>query len=370
MAQRTLVCCAYPFGYGPAAKLVHLAHGLSGSGLRLVMVGNGIAHELAARCKLFDEVVVAGPTDKRVRTLLRSAAGLLSLMDREYSETALELGCPVFVADSLTWMRDRLPAAFRQARVYWAQEFVGVRERLAEAGSNARVVGPIVAPAEPLPAGQGTRLMVNLGGSESTVGSVADDSSYVDFVMRVVLSLVRREAAQASSVVFLSGKKCIDYLQGRYPDCGLDLRTASHDEAQALFATAAWVLTSPGLTTCLECFQLGVPVLFLPPQNYSQWWILNKLRCLGLAESSFHWEEAWPECPVVPGMAEETRGAVVRDAIRRLSREVCPEERCQERLAATLQGDGRELGRRQRAFFESLGPNGAAEIVNDLAQLC
>src|SRR5262249_16462501 len=74
MADRTIVCCAYPFGYGPVAKLLHIARPLRARGLRLVFLGAGIARELAARSSLFDDVVLADPADVRSLELIRSAS--------------------------------------------------------------------------------------------------------------------------------------------------------------------------------------------------------------------------------------------------------------------------------------------------------
>jgi len=370
--KRTLICSAYPFGYGPAAKLLHIARGLRPLGMRLVFVGTGIAHELAARTTLFDEVVQAAPSDDRVRTLLRSAAGLLSLMDREYAAVAVELGRPVFVADSLLWLRHEVPPVFRQARRYWAQEFVGVRERLSEAGPSATLVGPIVAPADSGAPGRNTRLVVNLGGCESPLGSAEDDPSYMDFVYRVLLERVL--PGTQGPAVLLAGDKCIRYLRSRYSVRGgksrLEMLSSGHEDALALLRTARSVVTSPGLTACLECFHLGVPTFFLPPQNYSQWWILNKLRARGLAPGALHWEDILPGCPVVERMPEELRGALVGGAIRRLTADACAEQLLGEGLAAFLTSDSRAIACRQRAFFEALGPNGAQQIVHDLASLC
>jgi hypothetical protein len=377
MTSRTLICCAFPFGYGPAAKLLHVARGLRPLGLPLVFLGTGTAHELASRSTLFDEVVNSSPAEERTRHLVRSATGLLSLMDRDYAALAVEFGRPLFVADSLLWMRDQVPPVFCQARRYWAQEFVDVRPRLAEVGPNAVLVGPIVAPDDLAPrcehsapgTEKRTRLVVNLGGSDAPPGLAAVDPSFFDFVCR---GLVQDgvPAAERPGAIMLAGNRCIRYLRTRYPGCGLEMVSTAHDDALALLRTARWVLTSPGLTACLECFQLGVPTYFLPPQNYSQWWILKKLRAFGLAPGSFHWEDVLPNSAVAERMPEAQRGTPVREAIRGLTSDRRAERLFREGLHAALGGDPRDLARRQRAFFDSLGPNGTATIVDELGSLC
>ena len=63
-----------------------------------------------------------------------------------------------------------------------------------------------------------------------------------------------------------------------------------HEEFLKLLAEARLVLTSPGLTTTLECEALGTPVRFLLPQNYSQALMVERSlregasdRCLALS---------------------------------------------------------------------------------------
>ncbi len=367
MSRRTLICCAYPFGYGPAAKLLHIARHLRDSNLRLVFLGTGIAHELASRSNLFADVIEAAPDDERARTLLRSAAGLLSLMDRDYSALAAELGRPIFVADSLLWMRDRVPDVFQQAQRFWAQDFIGVRERLAEVGPNATPVGPIVTQIAPAPPQQRTRLVVNLGGGESPRGFTADDSVYFDFVLRGLLD--SGLFMNGANAVLMAGAKCIRYLRSRYPDNGLEMISAAHEAALELLRHARLVLTAPGLTATLECFQLGIPTFFLPPQNYSQWWILHKLRERGLAPASFHWQDLWPDCSVTERLAENVRGPLVRDAIAGIASDKRADRLFADRLAAVRSADFGDLANKQRAFFETLGTDGAAQIAADLRRM-
>jgi hypothetical protein len=363
MTGRPLICCAYPFGYGPAAKLLHIVRAMrevSGAPFEfpLVFLGTGIAHELARRCDLFDEVANFAPSDDRARDLIRSAAGLLSSMDRDYAAVAVELGRPIFVVDSLLWMRDEVPAVFRQARRFWAQEFVNVGARLAGVGPAATLVGPIVAPRERLTATRS--VVVNLGGSESPGGF---DPAYADFVARALL-----EARPfGPGAVLVAGDACIRYLRSRFGNGDLDMVSAPHETAVAMFTQAERVVTAPGLTATLECFQLGVLTQFLPPQNYSQWWILAKMRKLGLAPTAFHWQDLLADSGVRERMPEATRGPLVRNAIHSLAQD----ERAARRLRASLDatGDLQDLACRQRAFFESLGPNGAVQIACELAAL-
>ncbi len=366
--RRTLICCAHPFGYGPAAKLLHIAGLLRETDVRLVFVGTGIAHELAARSDLFQEVVNAQPTEASVRDLIAGSAGLLSLMDRTFAPLAVDAGVPLFVVDSLLWMRESVPEVFRQARRYWAQEFVGVRFRLAEVGPQAvlvgPIVGPIVGPAFPIATEDCAGLIVNLGGGASPEGLLSDDPGYLDFLARALRQHVRRESAG----VLLAGRDCIHYLRSHFPDWRVDMRSASHGEAVELMQRADRVLSAPGLTATLECFHAGVPTFFLPPQNYSQWWILNRLRERGLAPGSFHWQDVLADGAVQEQAPEAERGQGVRTAIRAALQDVRAERLLGDGLAAITRVDAEDLVRRQSAFYRSLGPEGAQQIAAELVQ--
>jgi hypothetical protein len=367
MMSKTVLCCAFPFGYGPAAKLLHIAAGLRAQGLRLVFLGNGIAQELAARSNLFEDIVHAAPDDPRSRAIIRDAAAVLSVMDRDFSALAMDLGRPVFVADSLLWMRDQIPAVFLQARRYWVQNFAEDRQRLPEAGPNSLLVGPIVGTEPPVARERGSRIIINLGGGETPDGLTESHRVYCDLVLRLLTRAL--PAKHRRRAVLLAGARCIRYLQDRSPDSGLEMASANHDDALALMRSAGWVITSPGLTTCMECFQSGVPTFFLPPQNYSQWWILKKLRQVGLALGSFHWEDLLPDYPITERMPEARRGPLVRDAIQNLAVDPRAEHRLEMVLVAALESDSCALSTRQRAFFDSLGPVGTGQIAKELTNL-
>jgi len=369
MPPKTLVCCAASFSYGPASKLLVIAEAVGSLELRTVFLGTGIAHELAARTFAFDEIVCAAPDDPLARSLVDAACALVSLMDREYLCLAQERSKPTYVADSLFWMRDRTPAAFLRARRYWVQDFVGVPERVTETPSAPTVVGPIVRPMSPVSDTDRRNLVVSLGGCESPLSAISGDSSYFDFVVGGIL---RSDLVSAfkDQVVLMAGSRCIEYLAKRYPGSGIAFVSASPQEAASLLETAAMVLTAPGLTTSLECFQLAVPTFFLPPQNYSQWWILKKLRVKGVAGCSFHWEDLLPGYPVGERMSEEVRVPLVRSAIQSLVREERAARAFGESLAGCLSCDRKAVASKQRDFFDSLGPNGVSRIVGDLAELC
>lgn len=361
----TLLCCAYPFGYGPAVKLLLIARRLRAAGVRTVFLGHGIAHEMAVsgHGDAFDEVLHISPADARAAQHIAEAAGLFSMMDRDFASLALAQGKPVYVADSLRWMRDKLPAPFAAAQRYWVQNFLPSVRRTDP--PNTIPVGPMVEPRTPTPADRRHALVINLGGCETPTGPQSENFAYAAFILRGVLQSGAVERFQGN-VTLLAGRHAIADLQSAFPDCGVTLRTAPHHEALDLFAAATTVFTSPGLTTTLECFQFGMPTYFLPPQNYSQWRILRHLEESGLAAGSFTWSQVMNHFPSLDTIPERDRTPLLRQAITEVS--TAPHAR--DMFAASLQQrlatDGSTLAARQHAFFHSLGPNGAETIAAEL----
>ncbi len=363
----TVVCCARPLGYGPASKLHLVAEQLRMRGARTVFLGTGLAREFAVHGEI--DVVDAEADATRARSVIAAADALLSLMDRDYLRVAQELSKPTFVVDSLVWMRDRIPEDFLASTRYWVQDFVGVRERLAETASEAVVVGPIVRAMDPAPMDARAGVVVNLGGLESPYQGDAGGLRYADFVVE---GLLRADVLRAfdGHALIMGGRRCIAHLRQRHAGTKLEFASLPHTEALARLRRSAIVLSTPGLTTALECFQLGIPTFFLPPQNYSQWWILTRLRERDLAPRSFHWADTLLDHPLTERMPEERRVPLLRDLLDRLTADAEAARRLHDTLDGVLAVDRTALAARQRSFFDMLGANGVTAIAGELAALC
>ena len=367
MAAPIVACSAYPLGYGPAAKLIVLARALRARGWEPVFLGSGVARELALRSDAFAQVIAVERDETEARRWLRAANVLLSVMDRSIAGLARDCGRPYCVVDSLLWMRDQVPDVFLSAERYWVQDFPGVRDRLAEIRPTPVVVGPIVPAMHPVRAGSGAGLVVNLGGMESPHGAAEGATRYADFVVDGLLRS-RLPARVAGRTIVLGGHRIVEHLRRRH-GTALAFDSLPHEESVFRLARAEVALTAPGLTATLECFQLAVPTFFLPPQNYSQWWSLQHLRAHELAPGSFHWQDRLPESPIVARMPEATRGPLLRAAMDRVMADESASRAYIDYLDAVPAADRAALAARQRAFFESLGSDGAETIAGELTEL-
>ena len=365
-SPRQLLISAYPVGYGPAAKALVLAAQCRLVGLPSVFVGNGVAYELVSRSDgVFQDVVRARAHEPVARRLVRDSPAVVSVMDRDFAALAGELSRPLHVVDSLLWMRDRVPEAFRSAERYWAQDFIGVRDRLADVSPPHTVIGPII---DSPPTGTGSvsgKLVVSLGGFEA-----ADDRDrdriYGELVLRA-LGESRLASAFARRITVLASEGNVRSLGHLAQDCGVELTSLSHVAALREFADASLVVAAPGLTTTLECFQLGLPTFFLPPRNYSQWSVLKALRVRGLAANALHWEDLADDCRLGERLPEADRNPGVAAAIDRLAVSPAARKALSRSLSSCVDSDLGAMARRQQEFFHSLGTNGAAVIAARLA---
>jgi len=351
-----------PFGYGPAAKLLSLARRLRGS-LRLVFVGEGSALELVSRCpRDFEAVIAASPLAAESQRRVREADAVLSVMDRGAGAAADRAGRPLFVVDSLLWMRAEIPESLRGARVYFAQAFPAPEPSPCE--PSPMWVGPLIAPhAQAGP--RGGDLVVNLGGSAAPDDRRALFAAYARLALRAVVAAGLLERFERVRVI--GGQPAIAALSGVAEDPRIECGSLSPEDARACTAGAAALLTAPGLTATLEAFCDRTPTWFLPPQNYSQWCSLRRLRARGLADGAFHWEDE----AAAPRLSERLPAAAHAAAAEPIRR-ACEDPRVIARVAASLEGVGREGGERaarQAAFFRSLGPCGLDQIAVSLRRL-
>lgn len=360
-----LLFAALPFGYGPAAKVLALAAALRRRGIAVSFAGSGIALELVARQPDdFAALVDVAAGAERASALVAGAAAVVSVMDRDLAALACARGTPLFVVDSLLWLRDAVPPALRGARRYWAQRFGDQPLPPGLAAVPLQPVGPIVTPRRRRRTA-GAGLLVNLGGADSLLDPDGT-LPYAELVLRHLLASDLGRAF-AGRIAVTGGRGAIDRIRRGFAGAGLRAASLAHDDAVRAFAAAELVLTAPGLTATLECFQLGVPTLFLPPQSYSQWCILRTLRAAGLAPHAFHWEDLWPGPPIATGMPEAVRNPLVRAALAALCADARAGEALEAALSAAAGGDRGALAAAQRRFFERLGENGVEQIARALA---
>lgn len=179
-------------------------------------------------------------------------------------------GEKVLFVDSLAWLWDTpLPVRHHiDAYAYQALPAFPVKEEVARAYCSAYSIGPIGL--GHAGAGGGTRLsavVVSLSGLENFESSVMEGNLwYAHYILDQIMETVGRESHLE---IQLFGNA--DAICAINPGAARLLgRSASQQEFHRAVREAAALVVSPGLTTLIETAPTGVPLAFLPPQNYSQ----------------------------------------------------------------------------------------------------
>ncbi len=244
--------------------------------------------------------------------------------------------------------------------LYIIQNFPGVTARLKESGhmvARPLVVGPIVdrryQRAERTSAG---KILVNLGGLESHLIKPGSNSAYAKTIARMLKSLLKDRLEE---IVICGGQKGLRFYLDDLRAVTPHVRSVSHSEFLWLLSQSTMLITSPGLTATLEAFVYGVPVVFLPPQNFSQFFNLSILRDAGVASGSVHLADYFGYDVVVRGMPEAEGVEAVLDLLRKFDRNSEIQADAVSRLRGYMNVHAlKDLGRRQVAFAESLGTDG------------
>lgn len=319
---KRIVCTAAPFGYGPVAKLLTICRFLTT--YQLEFVGTGPALELARHASCFSAIIEgdcrSGTGRRMVQRTLTGADLWLSVGDMAALTLVGRVQVPCCHVDSLFWMWDALPEASSEVACYCAQRFPGVPEKQEAFGQNIRqfrFVGPIVdrrfqRVGEPDPL-----LLVSLGGLESPFVKEREMVLYAEPVISVLDSALR--TSSWSEVLVTGNQAVMAYLQKQYGRLGFTFTHLAHEDFLKQLARAAFLLTSPGLTTTYEALVYQVPLRFLPPQNYSQALMLKRHRSTGLADRSLDWCDLYPHAVIAENLPQEEGVFQVLTSIRRFA---------------------------------------------------
>lgn len=372
MARR-LLCDAVSFGFGPAGKLAAILGRLQKEDLETVLLASGTTLELAADAA--DRVIEANTeADEALeahRDLFESSDLFLVVMNPISSRAAQRYRVPQVFVDSLFWMWDSIDPATARAERYCIQNFVGVEERLAEeAVDHPVLVGPIVDARAYGEREETNQLIVNFGGMESGLIRHGINLTY-PFV--VGEGVARALADHSFDRVLLTGRRpVLEELAERHPIPRSSFGSLAPPNFMEEVRRSKMVMTSPGLTATYECFAAGVPVVFLPPQNYSQVFNLASLRQVGAAPRSLAWSDLFPEREVAPRIPEKAGVEAVLGLIAEFSASAGARRTFTSWFGEQTVLDAatrRQIAARQRAFFERLGGDGARAVADQVHRL-
>lgn len=260
-----IAVAAEAFGFGPASKALAIAVELRRRGHDPVPFASSVAKEFFVRHG-WPRTLDVAPAQLASSSLSKDFDAAVVLLDRRWARFFAPI-VPTVLADSLAFMWPQSvfeDSLFTKISAYAVQDVFGGYARarsLCDPASNVVPVGAIVGAISSTPsgpAGKGSPL-ASLGGF-SIPSSTDPDDSYWKMIREILPCPPWQYTASLSSR--LSGPGVL---------------SLTHNEFMSAAAESGRLAVSPGLTTLLELAHRDIPVLPLPPQNYSQALIVSNV---------------------------------------------------------------------------------------------
>ncbi len=281
-----LLLNAEPFGFGPTAAIAGLFPHLRAHFSKIGFMGK--RHTLDLQRNLpYDAIhdITDVPKLKRweaVRAILPGYDILLTAMDHKVADEAERAGMKVMYYDALAWYWPSIPESVQKSDLYLAQDFFGVKERLAQVfarHANAHIVPPII----PLCANETKRehVLINLGGLQNPYWPVED---VVDYARSVISAL--KKVIPENEKIIISASEAVSKELGE-----LGVKTYPREEMEDILARSKASFMTPGLGNIYDAAAHNIPTIWLPPANDSQGQQLMLLEEHGMNDGMLNWSE-------------------------------------------------------------------------------
>jgi hypothetical protein len=171
--------------------------------------------------------------------------------------------------DSLAWLWPGPPPGVENAAAYFVQDYMVPADRIADWRRHHRIdlVGPIVSTdQDPMAVVDGNYVLLNFNGSSSFIQPQA---WFERIIHTITESIATSPALGERKIVVATNGKVAASLAGKLGHQVLIANFPSQKMA-ALMRQADIILATPGITSTLEAFSLGLRIGLLPPLNYSQ----------------------------------------------------------------------------------------------------
>jgi hypothetical protein len=362
-----LLLNAEPFGYGPAAAIAVFFPLLRP---HFEVIGYaGKRHTLDLQRALpYDALhdISGAAREERAEALapIFSRYDLFfTAMDHKMAQLAKSAGLPVYYYDALAWYWPEIPASARQSELYLAQDFFGVKERLASVfggAGNAHLVPPIV-PSR-IAARAREHVLINLGGLQNPHWPLEGVVAYA----RSVLAALRR-AIPASERILIAASEAVTR---QLDDDGV--RSYSRSEMEQLIAGAKAAFMTPGLANLYDAAAFDLKTIWLPPANDSQGQQLRLLEAHGMRDASIDWHDLGYSTMDYAG----EQGAVlsrISSAAQELAGSAAAQTRFAELASLHYQALSKDLGSKTAKLIDTFGSGGeqrvAALVLDSAARL-
>lgn len=264
------------FGFGPVGKAVHIATALReefGGEVDLELVAPGDFQQVATP-RLFVQVGEA-PSGTR-------ADAVVTVMNSKRAIEIVECGERCYVVDSLAWLWDAPSPGGLVADAYLYQELpaLPVPERNIQGIPRPIAIGAVGGPdpQRPVTDEAGPDIVVNLAGLRAPSPDNKEVvRAYLGVIAQNLLDPCRAEGRPLQ--IWGNATLLADMLPERFADL---IEAGDQEQFSEACSKARVVITSPGLTTIVECLQRGNAIGLLPPQNLSQLRISERFLVAGI----------------------------------------------------------------------------------------
>lgn len=363
MERSKILLNAEPFGFGPAAATAAIAIELGRRPVTMAYIGSG--HTLELQTKIgYNQIIdiTDENTEATIHTLslLRARYDIFfTAMDSTMAELARAAGYKTIVYDALAWYWPRLDRIMATADLYLAQDFFGVRERLARVKNNTpfQIVPPIISKQTRQTVSK--KILLNLGG---IINPLWDTQIAADYA-KLVIEAVRKTVHPKDQLVVTTSSQITKLLNDPA------VKTLRRNEMKQLLSQVRYAIMTPGLGNIYDAAAYDLPTVWLPPANDSQAKQVQLLSSHGRLDAAIDWAHIASEIDY-----NGTQHTVLTDISKRIN-DVLSSSELRGRLASILAEAIESLPparSKTTSLLDTFGSDGAAQtarIVNDYLEV-
>lgn len=350
-SSERLLLNAEPFGFGPAVAVASIFPYLCQKFEHIGFVGE--AHTLDVQRQLPYNATydLSGLSEAEKTAQLKQLTTkydiFFTAMDFPLAKRMKELGMKkISRYDALTWYWPQLPEGLGGQDLYLAQNFFGVKERLAgnlSRFSDAHIVPPLIPEKQPR---EGEHVLINLGGLQNPSWTLDQTTKYARKLISALFEIIPEKEkvriATSQAIAERIGSPNLIY---------------TREEMKEILATSKYAFMTPGLGNIYDSAVYGIPTVWLPPANDSQGQQLALLKSHGLLDGSVDWTDLGH--PIDYHETQQTILQTIITAVRSATFEA---------LSANLQKEHSKIENKHTGatsyLLEQFGSNGEAHVAD------
>lgn len=293
-----ILVTAEMFGYGPIITCNYLVESLKNKVCaKWIFMGSGIAMEQAKRTGFFDEYVFCETYDidelEKKRNYFEESDAVISVENLQGALFCVRNSFKVYYIDNLFWLWGSIPEELNKVSCYFIVDYFNARENINRIGQGIKkyeFVGPLRKFNVIESDRKENKILINFGGAESFLSNFELVLDFYSIALKGIFSTCRE--AFIEEIVVCGGNRMVESIKDRLGNES-DIRYASFSKEDYLeeLCTAQYVILSPGIGNFSESLDLSIPIMMLPPINYSQFWQMEEYKKLGLGIEMKNWND-------------------------------------------------------------------------------